>query len=175
MTQNTSEKHLLDVFKQSINANHLSVQGKWKFEITRADGSIEMHENYNVVTKDGLNAIAELMLGDATGANSAFKYIAIGTATAAGSLGSVQGGLGEVDRKIGSTIASSNESAILVATWAGDTDGLTGVALASAGIINHASSGSGIFGNHVNSVDATLNASDFLKVQMEIRVGSHAL
>ena len=38
----------------------------------------------NIVTKNGLNAIAELMLGDATGTNSGFKYLVIGTAPAAG-------------------------------------------------------------------------------------------
>jgi len=178
MSQDTSEQKLLNKFKQTIGGNlgdGLAVKGKWKFEITRADGSVEKHECENIVTKDGLNAIAELMIGDATGTNSAFQYIAIGTVTNQGSLGSTQAGLGEVSRKIGATIVSSNEVAILVATWAGNTDTLTGVALASAGIINHASSGSGIFGNHVNSVDATLNASDFLKVQMEIQIGSHAL
>jgi len=178
MTQNTFEEKLLGDFKQAINGNMadgLSVKGKWKFTITRADGSIEEHVSENIVTKDGLNAIAELMLGDATGANSGFQYIAIGTVTTQGSLGSLQSGLGEVSRKIGSIIASSGEVAILVATWAGDTDTLTGIALGTAGIINHADSGSGVFGNHVNSVDATLNASDFLKVQMEIQIGSHNL
>ena len=175
MTQNTSEKDTLAKFKKVLNGGmgeNISVMGRWKFEITRADGSVEKHECNNIVTKDGLNHLAALAV---TAASSPFAYIAIGTATAAGSLGSVQGGLGEVERKIGATISSSNEVAILVATWAGDADGLTGVALGSAGIINHANSGSGVFGNHVNSVDATLNASDFLKVQMEIKIGSHAL
>lgn len=175
MGQNISkERQAFNDFKEHMGDN-LSVKGHWKFTITRHDGTEEVHESDNIVTKDGLNAIAELMLGDATGANSGFRYIAIGTQTAAGSLGSVQAGLGEVGRKIGATIASSNEVGILVATWAGNADGLTGIALASAGIINHASSGSGVFGNHVNSVDATLQASDFLKVQMEIQIGSHNL
>lgn len=177
MAKDITERDILDAFKSALGpvGNYVVPVGKWKFTITRADGSIEEHESLNIVTKDGLNAIAELMLGDATGTNSAFKYIAIGTATAAGSLGSVQGGLGEVSRKIASTIASSAEVAILVATWAGNTDGLTGIALGSAGILNHASSGSGVFGNHVNSVAATLAASDFLKIQMEIQIGSHNL
>ena len=176
MDQNISkEQKILNDFFNEAKQDSVQVKGKWKFEITRADGSIEEHECENIVTKDGLNAIAELMLGDATGANSGFQYIIVGTQTAAGSLGSVQGGIGEVDRKIGATIASSNEVAVLVATWAGNADGITGVALASAGIINHANSGSGVFGNHVNSVDATLQDSDFLKVQMEIQIGSHAL
>lgn len=179
MTQNTSkEKNLLDGFQEVVGDrlnNPVQVRGRWRFTITRADGSIEECVQENIVTKDGLDVIAANAIAPGTGANSAFRYIAIGTVTAAGSLGSVQGGLGEVSRKIGATIASSNEVAIIVATWAGDADGLTGIALASAGVINHASSGSGTFGNHVNSVSATLNASDFLKVQMEIQIGSHNL
>lgn len=175
MNQNISEEELLNKFKKAVGGamqDHVSVIGRWKFTITRADGSIEEHENSNIVTKDGLNQLAALAV---TAASSPFAYIAIGTATAAGSLGSVQGGLGEVGRKIGATITSSNEVAILVATWAGDADSLTSVALGTAGIINHANSGSGVFGNHVNSVDATLNASDFLKVEMNIQIGSHNL
>jgi len=173
--QNISDRELLEGF-QDAQKNGVEVMGIYDIEITRANGNIEHKRVHNIVTKDGLNAIAELMLGDASGTNSAFKYIVIGTVTAQGSLGSVQGGIGEVTtRKLGATIASSNEVAILVATWAGDTDGLTGVALGSAGIGNHANSGSGILGSHVNSVDATLQASDFLKVQVEIQIGSHAL
>lgn len=180
MDQNTfNPRDTLRKFLKSIGGNvgkdHASVVGLWKFTITRADGTIEERESTNIVTKDGLNAIADLMLGDATGSNSGFQYIIIGTATNQGSLGSVQGGIGEVDRKIGSTITTSNEVAIIVATWAGAADGISGVALGSAGMTNHASSGQGVFGNHVNSVDATLNDSDFLKVQMEIQIGSHAL
>ena len=174
MSKSNKVKSIVDTFMNSVGGS-IAVHGKWKFTITRADGNIEEHECKNIVTKDGLDAIAELMLGDATGTNSAFKYIAIGTVTAQGSLGSVQAGLGEVDRKIGATIASSNEVAILVATWAGQVDGLTGVPLGSAGIVNHVDSGEGIFGNHVNSVAATLADSDFLKVQMEIQIGSHNL
>lgn len=177
MTQNiSSEKKALDEFKASIgNSGMLSIKGTWRITVTRADGTEEENVLDNIVTKDGLNAIAELLLGDATGSNSAFQYIIIGTTTAAGSLGSVQGGIGEVDRKIASTIASSGEVAILVATWAGAADALTGVVLGTAGVTNHVSSGLGIFGNHVNSVAATLNDSDFLKVQMEIQIGSHNL
>lgn len=174
MTDHISkEQKVLDEFLQK--GNDINVQGKWRITITRADGTVEEKVLKNIVTKDGLNAIAELMLGDATGTNSGFRYIIIGTATAAGSLGSVQSGIGEVSRKLGSTIASSGEVAIIVATWAGNADSLTGIALGAAGITNHANSGSGVFGNHVNSVDATLQASDFLRVQMEIQIGSHAL
>jgi len=181
MTQDISnERALLNSFLDNAKQDGVGVTGRWKFWIDRWDGEsqsfvTEYKELNNIVTKDGLNAIAELMLGDATGTNSGFKYIVVGTQTAAGSLGSVQGGIGEVSRKIAATIASSNEVAILVMTWAGNADSLTGIALASAGIANHASSGSGIMGNVVNSVDATLQASDFLKIQVEIQIGSHNL
>lgn len=168
MTQNTISP--ADLVKGHKHA--LAIRGKWTFTITRANGDVEERVIDNIVTKDGLNAIASRV---ATNTTSAFAYIIIGTATAAGSLGSVQGGIGEVSRKIGSTLTSSNEVAILVATWAGAADSLTSVALGTAGITNHANSGSGTFGNHVNSVSATLAASDFLKVQVEIQVGSHAL
>lgn len=175
------EKQILDKFLDNVNGEMQPVSaflptiGRWRFTITRADGTIEEHVNNNIVTKDGLNAIANRAVNATIGTNSAFQYIIIGTATAQGSLGSVQGGIGEVSRKIGSTIASSSEVSILVATWAGAADGLTGIALGTAGITNHASSGQGVFGSHVNSVAATLNASDFLRVQMEIQIGSHAL
>jgi len=174
-----NEKQILSKFLDNVNGGMrescLRVKGTWRFTITRADGSIEENVQDNIVTKDGLNAIAELMLGDATAANSGMRYIVIGTVTAQGSLGSVQGGIGEVSRKIGSTITSSNEVAILVATWAGAADGLSTIPLGTAGITNHADSGQGVFGSHVNSVAATLNDSDFLRIQMEIQIGSHAL
>ena len=177
MTQNTTDLDILNKFKGVCGkiADKVDACGRWRITITRADGSVEERLLPNIVTKDGLNAIAANMIGPGTGANSAFRYRAIGTVTAVASLGSVQGGLGEVERKIGATIASSNEVAIIVATWAGDTDGLTGIVLGTAAIANHASSGSGILGNAVNSIAATLNASDFLKVQMEVQIGSHAL
>jgi hypothetical protein len=62
-----------------------------------------------------------------------------------------------------------------VATWAGAADSLVGVPLASAASVNHANSGQGEILNIVNSVDATLQDSDFLKIQMEVQVGSHNL
>lgn len=174
MKQNISDRELFESFIEK-GKDGAVVTGTWRFKITRFDGSIEERIVKNIVTAAGLNAIAANMIGPGTGSNSAFRYIAIGTATAAGSLGSVQGGIGEVARKIGATIASSNEVAILVATWAGNADSLTGIALGTAAIANHANSGSGIIGNHVNSVNATLGASDFLSVQCEVQIGSHAL
>jgi hypothetical protein len=175
MSKGISETEIVKSFKEAIGSAMVP-HGKWRFTVTRFDGAVEQTPWIdNIVTKDGLNVIAANMIGPGTGANSAFRYIAIGTATAAGSLGSVQSGLGEVSRKIGATIASSNEVAILVATWAGNADSLTGITLGTAGMVNHASSGSGTFGSHVNSVSATLQDSDFLQVEMQVQIGSHAL
>jgi len=173
MSKNISrEQSVLDTFNNALKMmerDGVVPIGQIRRTITRFNGEIDEVILPNIVTKDGLNVMAANIIGPGTGANSSFRYLVIGSVTAAGSLGSVQGGIGEVGRKIGSTIASSNEVAILVATWAGDADGLTGVALGSAGVINHANSGSGTFGSHVNSVDATLQASDFLKLQYEIQ------
>jgi len=179
MNKDISERDILNSFNEALSLNArdegIVINAKWKFKVTRFDGSIEEHEVKNIVTKDGLNAIAANLVGPGTGVNSAFRYIAIGTVTAAGSLGSTQAGLGEVGRKIASTITSSNEVAILVTSWQGGADGIAGVALGTAGMINHASSGSGLLGNHVNSVATTLGTSDYLQIQMEIQIGSHNL
>lgn len=174
----SKEQQILDDFNASIGRSgmdYVMPMGQLRVTIYRADGSVEESLHKNIVTKDGLNMIAANMLGSGTGANSAARYIIIGTATAAGSLGSVQGGIGEVDRKLGAVIASSNEVGVWVATWAGNTDSLTGVALGTAGLGNHASSGQGTFFSHVPSLDCTLQASDFLSVQYEVQIGSHAL
>jgi len=167
MNKDITDRSLLEQFNAGI-----PVIGVWRREITRADGSVEVLERKNTLTSAGLNQLALLGI---TNTNSAFLYLVVGSQTAAGSLGSVQGGLGEVSRKIGATQTSSKEFMILVATWAGATDSITSVALDSGAAFNHASSGSGVMLNQVNGMGATLGNSDFLKVQMEIRVGSHNL
>lgn len=153
---------------------HVSIGKRWIFEITRADGSVERREiPTNTMQYAGLNKAAQLLVTNGT--NSAFLYLIVGTETDEASLGSTDWGEVTNGRKIGATVTTSHEVAILVATWAGNADGLTGVALASCATGNHASSGQGEILNIVNSVDATLADSDFLKVQMEIQVGSHNL
>lgn len=178
MTTNISkEQSLLNAYRGAVakaERDGFVPFGRIRRTIVRHDGEVDETVLPNIVTKDGLNAMATQIVAMAS-PTSDFAYLIVGTATTAGSLGSVQGGIGEVSRKLASTLTSSNEVAILVATWAGNADGLTGIALGSCGITNHASSGSGTFGSHVNSVSATLQASDFLKIQYEIQVGSHAL
>lgn len=173
MTQNISdEARILSAFNDAVQDN-LPLQARWRQTITRADGSVEEHFiPKNVVTKDGLNALAARAIGVAT---SAIAYLAIGTVTAAHSLGSVVTGFGEISRKVPSILATSGEVVIVAMTWAGNTDGITGVALGSASCVNHASSGLGISYNLTNSVSATLAASDFLLLQCEIQIGSHNL
>ena len=141
--------------------------------VTRADGSIEeLLIPENIVTKDGLNALASRGVAETT---SPIGFLAIGTVTAQHSLGSTVTMFGEVSRKVPSIKASSNEAIIVAMTWAGNADGLTGVALASAACVNHVNSGLGIAYNLTNSVNATLQASDFLLLQCEIQIGSHNL
>lgn len=150
----------------------LSVIGKVTRTITRHDGTVEESVMYNQVTKDGLNFLASRGI---TNTGSAMAYIVVGTQTAAASLGSTQAGIGEVSRKIGSTLASSGEVMIAVATWAGAADSVTSVDLRSAGLVNHADSGQGTLFNQVNSVATILASSDFLRVQVEVQIGSHNL
>jgi|GEM_PF-4045734 len=168
--QNISDRELLEKFTAQFGG--LEVKGVWDFEVTRANGSVEHNRVSNTLTSEGLNELAKLGIGNA---GSAFLYLAIGTQTAASSLGSTQGGLGEVDRKLASTNTSSVEHMILISTWAGATDSVTSLDLRTAGAFNHASSGSGQSLNFVNSVATILADSDFLKVEMSVRVGSHNL
>ena len=166
------EARILAQFQDALRDN-APLNVKWRKRITRADGTIdETIIPKNIVTKDGLNALAARAIGVAT---SAIAYLAIGTVTAAHSLGSVVTGFGEISRKVPSILASSGEVVVVAMTWAGNADGLTGVALGSAACVNHASSGQGIAYNLTNSVSATLAASDFLLLQAEIQIGSHNL
>lgn len=173
MTQNISdERRIFDQFQEAIRCG-VGLHARWRRRVTRADGTIdETIIPENIVTKDGLNALAARGVGVAT---SAIGYLAIGTVTAQHSLGSTVTMFGEISRKTPSILASSIEVIVVAMTWAGNADGLTGVALGSAACVNHASSGQGIAYNLTNSVNATLQASDFLLLQCEIQVGSHAL
>jgi len=169
------DRKLFDEFMALVGrgkSDYVPIMGVWTFETTRADGTVEKRVIENTLTAPGLNKLAQLGV---TNANSAFLYLAIGTQTAASSLGSTQAGLGEVTRKIAATQTTSVEFMILVMTWAGAADSLTSLDLRTAGACNHASSGSGEFLNFVNSVATILADSDFLKVEMAVRVGSHNL
>jgi len=168
----TEEARLLAEFQDALH-DRIPLNVKWRKRITRADGSIdETIIPKNIVTATGLNALASRAIGVTT---SGIAYLAIGTVSTAFSLGNTGLQFGEVSRKAPATLATSKMTVILAMTWAGNTDGLTGVALASAACVNHASSGQGIAYNLTNSVNATLAASDFLLLQAEISIGSHNL
>lgn len=172
MTQNTIEERILAEFEQAFQDN-APMRVQWRNKITRADGTIEeLIIPKNIVTKDGLNALATRAVGVAT---SAIAYLAIGTVTAAHSLGSTVTMFGEISRKTPSILTTSKMTVIVTMTWAGAADGLTGIALGSAACVNHASSGLGIAYNLTNSVNATLAASDFLLLEADIQIGSHNL
>ena len=166
-------EQFLDFVNGRASNDAVPVVGIWDFDILRANGSLEHKRITNTLTSEGLNKLAQL--GITNGTNSAFLYLAIGTQTAASSLGSTQAGLGEISRKLAATATTSVEFMILVMTWAGAADSITSLDLRTAGACNHASSGSGQFLNFVNSVATVLAASDFLKITMAVRIGSHNL
>lgn len=149
--------------------------GEFNARIFRADGTIDDRGwKRNIVTKLGLNRIARRAVDH--NATSAALYLSIGTLTAAASLNAAVTSYGEVGRKIsivGSTNATSREWFFMVATWGGASDSLTGVALDSAVVTDHANSGFGNPWNIVNGLGVTLQQSDVLNLTARIRVGSH--
>jgi hypothetical protein len=123
-----------------------------------------------------LNRIANRAV-NATGTSVAY-ILGLGTQTAAASLGSTDFGEVTNGRKTSTVLgtnAQSSEWIFLNATWAGNTDALTGIALDSVALLCHASSGIGAVFNIANGMGVTLQASDFLNLTGRIRVGSHNL
>ena len=129
-------------------------------------------ERKNVVTYYGLNRIAYRM---ANYTNTIAQYLVIGTVNVPNSLGSGQPQIGEISRKIAITMIQSHEWFTGVATWAGNTDALTGITFDSAGLSDYASSSAttGILMNVSNGLGITLQASDYLNLTISIRCGSH--
>lgn len=150
----------------------IPVYGETIAKIYRADGRIEEKVFKNTLTSAGLNRLA---FRGTTYTNTVAQYLAIGTQTAAASLGSTQAGIGEVSRKIQATIVQSQDWIALTASWGGASDTMTGLVLSTVAIADHASSGSGILFAISNSLNTTLAASDTLLVTHRIRVGSHNL
>jgi hypothetical protein len=152
----------------------IPVYGEWEVTVTRWDGKVERKRLINTVTVPGLNRIASCAVNSAAGV---FNALAIGTATAAPALTDSQSSLGEVGRKasigLGAS-AQSREWIFLTATWGGSADGITSVALDSAGItIGTSSLATALLANRVNGMGVTLANSDLLNLTARIRVGSH--
>lgn len=130
----------------------------------------------NQLTAAGLNRIANRAVA-ATGTTPAY-ILGVGTITAAASLDSVNFGEVANGRKTSTVTGNSAQSRewfFMNATYAGNADSLTGIALDSAAILCHASSGQGAVFNIVNGLSVTLQASDYLNLTARIRVGSHDL
>lgn len=155
---------------QNISKSGIAVKGVWKRTITRADGSVEEVIIDNIVTANGLNLLASRAISNT---NTFFNHLAVGTVTAAASLGSTE--FGEVSRKVPTTITSSTEVFYAVATWGGFADSVTSLVLGSAAITNHVNSGQGTICNIVNGLSATLANSDFLRLEVQVQIGSHNL
>lgn len=152
------------------------IVGEFHAKVYRADGSVEERRIKNIVTAAGLNRIANRAV-QATGTSPAW-ILGIGTITAAASLDSTNFGEVANGRKTSTVLASaaqSREWIFLNATWAGNADALTGIALDSVALLCNASSGIGAVFNIANGLGVTLQASDFLNLTGRIRVGSHDL
>lgn len=151
--------------------------GEFQATIVRANGQIEVGPwTRNQLTSAGLNRIANRAVA-ASGTTPAY-ILGIGTITAAASLDSVNFGEVTNGRKTSTVTGASAQSRewfFMNATWAGNADALTAIALDSAAILCHASSGIGAVFNIVNGLGVTLQASDFLNLTARIRVGSHDL
>lgn len=152
----------------------VELTGIFTATVTRADGSVEEVDRKNIVVSQGLNRIA---FRNASYANTIASYLAVGTQTAAHSLGTTQATIGEVSRKAAIAIVQSHEFFTVSATWAGAADGLTGILVDTGAICDYANSsaGSGIIYNAANGLAVTLQASDFLLLTASVRCGSHAL
>lgn len=160
-----------------IAGSMIPIVGEWDVLVTRADGSVERRTVHNIVTRAGLNRIANRAV-QATG-TTPFYNLAIGSHTTASNNSSLDSiDLGEMSRK-GSTVtgasAQSREWLFMTATWAGNADGLSNKLIDAAAICDHPNSGQGIVGNIVHGLNVTLQDSDFLNLTCRIRVGSHDL
>lgn len=166
---------------KSVAGSLIPIMGEFKADVFRAlpGGGWRKEEGVwkrNQLTSAGLNRIANRAV-QATGTTPAY-ILGVGTVTAAASLDSTNFGEVANGRKtsiVTGASAQSREWFFMQATWAGNADSLTGIALNSAAILCHASSGQGAVFNIVNSLDVTLAASDYLNLTARIRVGSHDL
>ena len=165
MEQNISKKSETDI----VN-DFLGLQGTFVRTITRANGEVDRKVLPNVVTADGLNNLASRGVVDTS---SKYGWLAIGTANYTPHINSQE--ILECDRKVAAVIGASKELIVCIATWGGAADSVTSNQLEMAGIANHQTSGSGHYLNVANGLSTVLADSDFLHLEVQVRVGSHAI
>lgn len=160
MKKNISESQIAQQF--------LAIQGTFVRTITRANGDVDRKVMPNIVTADGLNLLASRAIADSS---SKFNWLGIGTENYTPHINSQT--FGESSRKQAALISSSAELIVVIATWGGDADGQSSNQLEMAGIANHQTIDSGIMLNIANGLSTVLADSDFLHLEVQVRVGSH--
>lgn len=168
MKRNISETEVVEDFFNGKSS--IPLQGSFVRTITRADGTVERKVLPNIVTADGLNHLANRAVSDA---GSRYNWIAVGTANYTPHINSQE--ILEADRKQAAVMGNSYELIVAVATWGGAADSVTSVQLEMAAICNHQTSGSGHYLNVANGLSTVLADSDFLNLEVQVQVGSHAI
>jgi hypothetical protein len=153
-----------------INEGNITQHGVFNFTILRADGKVEKFSSPNLFTSQGGTYLAQLQ---STTTTSVMNYMAVGTGTVAATLSDVVGSMGEVARRIMATRTNAANILTEVATFAGNTNGITSVVLREVGVTNHANSGpNGELRSRSVFSAVTLGASDFLSISYATTVGS---
>jgi hypothetical protein len=165
MARNTIEKDIAEGFLSGVG-----LKGTFIRTVTRENGEIDRKAVPNIVTATGLNNLANRAIAD-TG--SKYNWLAIGTANYTPHINSQE--ILEVSRKQAALISSSAELIVCIATWGGSADSVTSDQLEMAGIANHETSGSGHYLNVANGLSTVLANSDFLHLEVQVQVGSHAI
>lgn len=158
------------ISEKEIAQNFLAVNGTFIRTITRANGDVDRKVIPNVVTADGLNHLANRAISDA---GSIYGWVAIGTADYTAHINSQE--ILECDRKAAAIIGNSYELLVAIATWGGAADSVTSNQIEMAAIANHQTSGSGHYLNVAAGVSTVLADSDFLHLEVQVQVGSHAI
>ena len=155
---------------QDFIENSLGVKGTFITTVTRENGEMQRKAVPNIVTASGLNNLANRAVSDA---GSKYNWIAIGTANYTPHINSQE--ILECDRKVAALISSSAELIVAIATWGGAADSVTSNQMEMAAICNDPTSGTGHYLNVANGLSTVLADSDFLHLEIQVQVGSHAL
>lgn len=167
MKENISDVSIAESF---LKRSHAPLQGTFVRTITRHNGEVDRKVLPNIVTADGLNHLANRAVSDA---GSRYNWLAIGTADYTPHINSQE--ILECDRKQAAIMGNSFELIVGIATWGGAADSVTSNDLEMAAIANHQTSGSGHYLNVANGLSTVLADSDFLHLEIQVQVGSHAI